>query len=108
LFGVDFFWTRQRFEVTSEFVYRFGQEKMSREEWGVFLQGTAPLFAHLFAIGRYEFFSSREPVPGVHLWTGGLAFRPIAPLVFKAEYSVGHRNVANVPEGFSMSIALLF
>jgi hypothetical protein len=108
LFGADLFWTQQRFEVTSEFAYRFGEEKNNSDEWGIFLQGTAPLFAHLFAIGRYEFFSSREPIPGVHLWTAGLAFRPISPLVFKAEYSVGHRNVANVPEGFSTSVSLLF
>lgn len=108
LFGADLFWTRQRFEVTSEFAYRFGEEKENYDEWGIFLQGTAPLFAHLFAIGRYEFFSSRVPVPGVHLWTAGLAFRPIAPLVLKAEYSVGYRNVTNVPEGFSTSVSLLF
>jgi len=44
----------------------------------------------------------------VALWTAALAFRPIPPLIVKAEYSVGHRNHANVPEGFATSVSLLF
>ena len=108
LFGMDMFWSRQRFEVTGEFTYRREDKREEQTEWGIFLQGTAPLSAHFFAIGRYEFFSFSGPVPGVHLWTAALAFRPLSPLIFKVEYSVGHRNVVKTPEGFSTSVSLLF
>lgn len=108
LFGMDFFWTRQRFELTGEFIYRLGDRGPDADEWGLFAQGTVPLSDRLFAIGRYEFFAARGPLPGMHLWVAGLAFRPLPPLIVKAEYSIGHNNSAKVPEGFATSISLLF
>jgi hypothetical protein len=108
LFGADFWWTRGLFELTGEFVYQQGERGPDEHEWGVFAQGVIPLGTRLFAIGRYEFFVPEGPVPGVHLWVGGLAFRLLSPLVLKVEYSVGHDNRTKVPEGFATSISLLF
>jgi hypothetical protein len=108
LFGADFLWAHQRLELTGEFAYRVGTGGADANEWGLFVQGVVPLSAHLFAIGRYEFFAARGPSPGVHLWLAGLAFRPLPPVVVKVEYSVTHDNAARVPEGFSTSVALLF
>ena len=108
LFGADFFWARQQLELTGEFVYRVGTRGPDGDEWGMFAQGTIPLSARLFAIGRYEFFVPRGPFPGVHLWVAALAFRPLPPVVVKAEYSFAHDNAARVPEGFATSVSLLF
>jgi len=108
LFGLDFFWTRRRLELTGEFLYRVGTGAPNSNEWGLFAQATVPLSMRLFAIGRYEFFNPRELFPGVHLWVAALAFRLLPPLILRAEYSFARDNVANVPEGFATSVALLF
>ena len=112
LLGLDVFWSENKYELYGEFAYRLGGKGRANPEWGLFLQGVAPLplplTRDLFAIGRYEFFDPTGPVPGVHIWTLGTAFRPLPPIILKAEYSVAHRNFAEVPEGFAMSIAILF
>ena len=108
LFGLDLLWARRRLELTGEFVYRVGARGPDGDEWGLFAQGTIPLDARFFAVGRYEFFAARGPFPGVHRWVAGLAFRPLPPLVVRAEYSFAHDNLARVPEGFAASVALLF
>jgi hypothetical protein len=108
LFGLDFLWIHQRVEVTGEFLYRVGTYGPDRDEWGLFVQGAVPLSARLFALARYEFFIPRGPFPGVHLWVPALAFRPLPPLIVRAEYSFTADNVARVPEGFSASVSLLF
>ncbi len=112
LLGLDVFWSENKYELHGELTYRLGAKGRSNPEWGLFLQGVAPLplplIRDLFAIGRYEFFDPTGPVPGAHVWTLGTAFRPLPPIILKAEYSVAHRNFAEVPEGFAMSIAILF
>jgi hypothetical protein len=108
LLGLDFLWVRQQLELTGEFLYRVGTRGPDKDEWGLFVQGTIPLSARLFAIGRYEFFAPKGPFPGVHLWLAGLAFRPLSPLILRTEYSFTRDNVTRVPEGFAASIALLF
>lgn len=108
LLGLDFFWSRNRYELSGEFIYSFGNRGIDNKEWGLFLQGVAPLTRHVYSIGRYEFFDPSGPVPGAHVWTLGLAYRPIHPLILKVEYSVAHDNFAEVQEGFGASIAILF
>jgi hypothetical protein len=108
LLGLDFFWSRNRYELSGEFTYRFGDKGTDNVEWGLFLQGVAPLTRRLYGIGRYEFFDPAGPVPGAHLWVMAVAFRPIPPLIVKAEYSVAYNNFADVPAGFATSIAILF
>jgi hypothetical protein len=108
LFGLDFLWTHQRMEVTGEFLYRVGTYGPDRDEWGLFVQGAVPLSKRLFALARYEFFEPRGPLPGVHLFVPALAFRPLPPLIVRAEYSMAYDNTAKVPEGFSASVSLLF
>jgi len=94
--------------VTGEFLYRVGNSKGEGDEWGLFAQGVIPLGTQLFAVGRYEFFDPRGALPGMHLWVAGFAFRPLSPLVIRAEYNLAHGNSARVPQGFSASVALLF
>jgi hypothetical protein len=106
--GLDFLWSRNRYELSGEFLYRFSNKGVDNTEWGLFLQGVVPLPRRLYAIGRYEFFEPTGSDPGVHLWVIGGAFRPIPPLILKAEYSVAHNNFAGVPAGFAISVAILF
>lgn len=119
LLGLDFFWTRSRMEVSGEFVYRWSNPNAGRDEWGLYLQGVAPLLPlgeHVYAIGRYEAFQREDSSGLAHLWVAGLAYRPVPPLVFKAEYSVGinagdgvsERVTEGSPEGFAASVAVLF
>ena len=122
LLGLDFFWFRNQYELSGEFVYSFGSKGIDNKEWGLFIQGVVPLGAtalgatplayyltrHLYGVGRYEYFDPSGGVQGAHVWTFGLAYRPIHALILKAEYSVAHDNVAEVPEGFAASIAALF
>ena len=108
LLGLDVFWSSNKYELHGEFTYRLGEKGVANPEWGLFLQGVAPLTQRLFAIGRYEFFDPTGPTPGAHVWTLATAFRPIPALLLKAEYSLGYRNFAEVPEGFGMSLTLLF
>jgi hypothetical protein len=124
LLGLDFFWIRKRYELSSEFVYRFGAGKTNaavgeprrNNLWGLYLQGVAPLVGDLYAVLRYEAFQRESAsVPG-NLGVVGLAYRPMPPLVFKAEYRFGS-NFGNPPpsvelgdfsEGFAASVAVLF
>lgn len=108
LFGVDFLWQWQRYEVTGEWTYLFDEQQPHTREWGLFAQGTVPLTTRLFGLGRYEYFSPREPQPGIHLWIAGLTFRPFPAISLKAEYSIAHHNTLHLPEGFATSLAILF
>jgi hypothetical protein len=82
----------------------------------LYLQGVAPLVGDLYAVLRYEAFQRESAsVPG-NLGVVGLAYRPMPPLVFKAEYRFGS-NFGNPPpsvelgdfsEGFAASVAVLF
>lgn len=116
LAGLDFFWTRNRVEVSGEFVYRWSDPDAGGNQWGFFLQGVAPLppGGNIFAIGRYEAFQREDAGGLAHLWIAGLAYRPMPPLVFKAEYRAGAGNEASgritegSPEGFAASVAVLF
>src|SRR5262249_50183669 len=56
LFGLDFFWARQRLELTGEFLYRVGTRSPDGDECGLFVQGTVPFTPPFFAIRPYNFF----------------------------------------------------
>ncbi len=125
LIGLDAFWTRRRFELSGEFIYRFGGSSVRRElnetgshpgEWGLYAQGVAPLVGNLFMVARYEAFQREGVGSPAQFWLGGLAYRPVPPLVFKLEYSFRHSSDPVPPssslgggaEGFAASVAVLF
>lgn len=127
LVGVDVFWTRKRYEISGEFAYRFGggsshgafdfdEPGANHDLWGLYLQGVAPLVGNLFAVGRFETFQREGATSPGYLWLGGLAYRPVPPMVFKVEYSFGRntgdlfpsKDLGGFSEGFAASFAVLF
>ena len=125
LVGLDAFWTRKRYEVSGEFIYRFGSGITNPvydardgigNLWGLYVQGVAPLVGDLYAVARYEAFQREGAASVGNLWLAGLAYRPQPALVFKAEYRFADYSDKNPPtkvfggftEGFAASVAVLF
>jgi len=108
LFGVDYLWSRDRYELSGEAIYRFSSRGSSWDEKGLFIQAVVPLSEKLYGVGRYEYFHQAGSLPGVNLWVAGLAFRITPTSVLKAEFVHGVNNQINAPEGFLSSISVLF
>lgn len=108
LYGVDWFWSRQRYELSGEMVFRRANSAAAEDSWGLYAQGVAPLSEKLYAIARYEAYQANTDRPPSQLWIGGLAYKPLPPLVFKLEYGAGVHTTAETPAGLAASIAVLF
>lgn len=108
LFGIDYLWSRDRYELSSEAIYRLSSRGHAWSEKGIFVQAVAPLSAKLYGVGRYEYFDPAGASPGVNLWLAGLAFRITPTAVLKAEFIHGVNNDIRAREGFFSSISLLF
>ena len=108
LVGVDGTWSRNGYELSSEFAFRASEEGNERAEWGGFVQGVAPLFGHLYGVARGEWFNSRLTRGTATIGTFGLAYRPVSPLVFKLEYHIGDNNDVVAPDSWLASMAVLF
>ncbi|TDU28605.1 hypothetical protein DFR24_2980 [Panacagrimonas perspica] len=109
LIGGDFAWSWHRFELSGEYAVRSlsGREEQ-QDEKGYYVQAVAPLFAQVYAVGRYEAFHQSGADRDLNLYLGGLAWRPMPALVFKGEYSRATDNDVGVPDGWRASIAVLF
>lgn len=108
LVGVDYFWSKNRFEVSAEAAYRFSGEGHPFDEKGLFVQGVAPLSGHIYAVGRYEYFHPAGPSPGVNLWLLGIAAKPRPAFVIKMEFREGSSRQTVAPDGVSASLSFLF
>ncbi|BBL70109.1 hypothetical protein MoryE10_07150 [Methylogaea oryzae] len=108
LFGVDGFWTHGRYELSGEFVYRRSSGVVQQDAWGLYAQGVAPLSERLYAVGRYEVYKGVNASLPAQLWIGGLAYKPVTPLVFKLEYGAGTHTTAETPVGLAASVSVLF
>lgn len=121
LLGCDFFWSRKRYEISGEFVYRFGSgtantllgEPKRHNLWGLYLQGVAPLLGDVYAVARYESYQPEAASTPIHYGVAGLAYRPMPPLVFKTEYRFRGElppqvDPGDFTEGFAASVAVLF
>jgi hypothetical protein len=108
LYGFDFLWTRNRFEVSAEAVYRVLRDPGVRNEGGGFVQVVAPLAEHLFAVGRYELYRMSQQTSPTTLWVTGLSYRVNPAVVLKAEWVGSRHNNIGAPQGFLSSISVLF
>ncbi len=108
LLGLDFLWRRGGHEWSGEAIYRFDTEEHEHPEWGVFLQGIVPLHARWSLVLRQERYTEVAFDQPIDLTNVGLAWRPIAPLVFKLERRWGAENELFAPDGWFASAAVLF
>jgi hypothetical protein len=113
LFGVDFLWTQNGYELQMEASYRHNAS-VQGDEKGFYIQGVAPLAEQVFAVSRYEYLEGAHQVnftrqqSSTHTALAGLVWRPYVPLAVKAEYRFGSQNQATAPSGFFTSVAFFF
>jgi hypothetical protein len=108
LAGVDFVWSRHRFEISGEGIYRFSDNGSTWDEKGAFVQLVAPLSERLYAVGRYEIVRKAREIVSTKLWVAGLNYRISRALVLKAEWVGSKDNQIDAPEGFMSSLSVLF
>ena len=108
LLGMDYFWSRDRYELSAELAYRLSDEDQKSDEKGLFVQGVMPVTERLYAIGRYEFFDKAGPTPPMNLWLAGVAMRLSPAMILKAEFTQATHNRIQAHEGFFASFAILF
>jgi hypothetical protein len=108
LVGADFVWSRNRYELSAEGVYRLSDIGNSWDEKGGFVQLVAPLSERLYAVGRYEIFRQALETQTTHLWVTGLNYRITPAVVLKAEWIGSSHNRIDAHEGFMSSLSLLF
>jgi hypothetical protein len=108
LAGIDFVWSRHRYEISAEGIYRFSDNGSAWDEKGAFLQVVAPLSERLYAVGRYEVFRKARESVSTKLWVAGLNYRVSRALVLKAEWVGSKDNQIDAPEGFMSSLSILF
>lgn len=108
LLGLDYFWSQQRYELSTEMIYRFSDNDHRSNEKGLFIQGVAPLGGRWYAVGRYEFYDHGGFEPALNLWLAGVAMRLSPAMILKAEFSHAVNNRIQAPEGLFASFAVLF
>lgn len=108
LLGWDYFWTQDRYEVSTEMAYRFSDKGHASDEKGLFVQGVAPVSGRWYAVARYEFYEPADPGAAIDLWLAGAALRLSPAEIFKVEFSHASNNRIQAPEGFFVSFAVLF
>lgn len=107
LAGLDTLWQHGRFELMGEFAYEAAPRDPG-SQWGLYLQGVAEVVRRFYLVGRYEHFDQRMAAPEVNLFDLGLAYKPLPPLVLKAEYLIADHRAEEAPPGFKCSFAILF
>ncbi len=107
LVGLDYAWSRNRYEISAEAVYRFSDQGATRDEKGAFVQLVAPLTEKLYAVGRYETFRVAAERSATQLLVTGLNYRITPSLVLKAEWISSRNNDIHTPDGLLCSIAIL-
>jgi hypothetical protein len=108
LVGLDYLWSRNRYEIMAEAIYRLSSEGGAASERGAFVQAVAPVSERLYLVGRYEFYEEAQPAPPLNILLAGVAFKYSRALIFKAEFTHVSNERALIPEGFFTSMAVSF
>jgi hypothetical protein len=108
LLGVDYVWSRNRYEFSAEGVYRFSENGNMWDEKGAFGQLVVPLTEKAYAVGRYEYFHPALETEATQLFVVGLNYRFTPAIVLKVEWDASTNNHIDAPDGFLSSLAILF
>ncbi len=108
LLGLDYYWSRNGYEISAELAYRSSGLGGLYNESGLYVQGVIPLSNRWYAISRYEYYDRPVLQASVNLFLAGVAFRLTPGTLLKAEVSHATQNQPWVTDGFLTSIALLF
>ncbi len=108
LLGADLTWSRDRYEISAEGVYRFTDNGSSWDKKGMFAQLVVPLSDQLYAVGRYESFREANKGAGTQLWISALNYRIRPAVVLKAEWIAGRAQTMGRSTGFVSSLSFLF
>lgn len=108
LIGVDYLWSRNRYEISAELAYRFSSKTSQFDERGLFIQGVIPITERWYGVARYEFFDQTGEIPGVNIGLLGVAMRLSPTQIFKAEISHTSDNRIKASESAFISFSILF
>jgi hypothetical protein len=106
--GADLFYTRNEMEFSGELVYRKDDSPAGKSEWGGFVQAVLPLMNNFYGIVSHERYKAEmfnDPVNSTSL---GITYRPSSPLSVKLERRESRGEERLAPDGWLLSVALLF
>ena len=111
-YGADVDLTFRRNQLTGEFAYTHLREARASREWGLYLQDVVPLWREVYGVFRYEHVVTPEGRSSNGELVG-LAWRPTAHLVLKADYQfVDHPGAPSersaLERGFVASVTVFF
>jgi hypothetical protein len=107
LIGADFFYTRSSLELTGEAVYREGSGA-DGTEWGGFAQLVVPFGHGFYGVLSAERFKAQGYSQATDIGHLGLSYRPTPPLSFKIELQESQGVEELAPDGWQLSVAVLF
>lgn len=107
LVGTDLYYTRSGFEVTGEAVYRQSSGP-NGDEWGGFAQLVVPMGRGFFAVLSGELFKAEGYAETTDIQHLGIAYRPMAPVTFKVELQESRGVEQLAPDGWQVSVSVLF
>ncbi len=108
LMGADLQWSRDRYQVSVEALYRFSSRGSGRDERGAFVQFVAPLGERLYGVARYEHYRAVDPGESINTGVIGLNMRITPAVVLKVEAVRSSKNSVGAPTGFLSSLSVLF
>jgi hypothetical protein len=130
--GVDLYWSRDRYEVSAEWlhttsgavtgleIYPDGDHDAnqappvyqgvgaSRSTKGGFLQAVVPLVGDLYAVGRVDWLHDPRSLTIIRQEAVGLVWRPNAGTVLKLEALRPHEDTPLAPRSVVASVSVLF
>jgi hypothetical protein len=107
LVGVDFFYTNAGLELTGEAVYRESGDR-DDTEWGGFGQFLLPVGHGLYAVLSAERFKAEGYSQATDVGHLGIAYRPTPPVTFKIELQESQGAEELAPDGWQLSVSVLF
>lgn len=108
LIGADLFYSYAGAEFSSEAIYRRDSGQSHRNEWGGFVQLAVPLIGHLYGVLNQERFKAAQFSQPVNSTSFGLTYRPVPPFSVKLERRESRGAEQLAPDGWLLSVGMLF